>query len=103
MAMAAKKLFIAGEELFLAADEEGWHDSCNAYFSPRGLSSPISVTMIDSNGGIQLKFNKIPLPSLTVGFLAGAWVRCEGRPVNVEVKSDENYLNVILKSRYEIS
>ena len=71
MAMAAKKLFIAGEELFLAADEEGWHDSCTAYFSPRGLSLPISVKMVDTNGGIELKFNKIPLLSLTVGFLLG--------------------------------
>lgn len=103
MALAAKKLFIAGEELFLAADEEGWIDSCNAYFSPRGLSLPISVKMVDTNGGIELKFSKIPLLSLTVGFLAGAWVRCEGRPVNVEVKSDEKYSIVILKSRYEIS
>ena len=64
---------------------------------------PISVKMVDTNGGIELKFNKIPLLSLTVGFLAGAWVRCEGRPVNVEVKSDEKYSIVILKSRYEIS
>ena len=59
--------------------------------------------MVDSNGGIELKFNQIPLLSMTVGFLAGAWVRCEGRPVNVAVKNDELSCIVTLKSRYEIS
>ena len=103
MAIAAKKLFIAGEELFLAADEDGWIESCKAYFSSKGLSSPISAKRIDSNGGIELKFNQIPLLSMTVGFLAGAWVRCEGRPVNVAVKNDELSCIVTLKSRYEIS
>ena len=103
LALAAKKLFIAGEEIFLAADAQGWMDSCESYFSPRGLASPISVNSIDSNGGIELLFKEIPLPSITVGFLAGAWVRCEGRPVKVELNYADNHCHIRLQSRYEIS
>ena len=103
LALAAKKLFIAGEEIFLAADARGWMDSCESYFSPRGLASPISVNSIDSNGGIELLFKEIPLPSITVGYLAGAWVRCEGRPVKVELNYDGNHCHIRLQSRYEIS
>ena len=40
LALAAKKLFIAGEEIFLAADAQGWMDSCESYFSP--IECPIS-------------------------------------------------------------
>ena len=36
LAIACKKLFIAGEELFLAADIDGWLDSCNAIFGFKG-------------------------------------------------------------------
>ena len=103
LALAAKELFIAGEEIFLAADEQGWMDSCESYFSPRGLASPISVNSIDSNGGIELLFKEIPLPSITVGYLAGAWVRCEGRPVKVELNYDDNHCQIRLQSRYDIS
>jgi len=103
LALATKKLFIAGEEIFLAADAQGWMDSCESYFSPRGLASPISVNSIDSNGGIELLFKEIPLPSITVGYLAGAWVRCEGRPVKVEVNYDDDHCQIRLQSRYEIS
>lgn len=103
LALAAKKLFIAGEEIFLAADAQGWMDSCESYFAPRGLASPISVNSIDSNGGIELLFKEIPLPSITVGYLAGAWVRCEGRPVKVELNYDDNRCHIRLQSRYEIS
>lgn len=103
LALAAKELFIAGEEIFLAADEQGWMDSCESYFSPRGLASPISVNSIDSNGGIELLFKEIPLLSITVGYLAGAWVRCEGRPVKVELNYDDNHCHIRLQSRYDIS
>lgn len=103
IALAAKKLFIAGEEIFLAADTDGWLDSCESYFSPRGLGSPISANSLDSHGGIELLFRDIPLPSLTIGFLAGAWVRCEGRPVKIDFELDGNQWKIRLQSRYNIS
>ena len=56
LAIASMKLFIAGEELFLAADANGWLDSCNAYFGSRGYSSPISAKSLDENGEL-LKFS----------------------------------------------
>ena len=92
LAIASMKLFIAGEELFLAADANGWLDSCNAYFGYRGYSSPISAKSIDENGGIELKFFTIPCLAITVGHLAGAWVRCEGKPVKVNVDRTDGLL-----------
>ncbi len=103
IAIACKNLYIAGEEIFLASDVDSWMESCNAYFSPRGLSAPMSVTSLDDNGGIELTFKEIPIPSVTVGFLAGAWTRCEGRPVKVELEMDGSCMIVRLKSRYEIA
>lgn len=103
MAIASKKLFIAGEELFLAADLEGWIDSCRTYFGSKGMSVPDSIEELDSNGGIKLKFSEISTLSLTVGNLAGAWVRCEGRPVKVGIESDGNFHYITLKNRYELS
>ena len=75
LAIASKRLFIAGEELFLAADVDGWVDSCESFFGSRGFSSPISGKVLDSPGGIELKFKTIPCLAMTVGYLAGAWVR----------------------------
>ena len=43
----------------------------------------ISAKSLDENGGIELKFFTIPCLAITVGHLAGAWVRCEGKPVKV--------------------
>jgi len=103
VAIACKKLYIAGEEIFLASDEKGWMESCNSYFAPRGLSTPLSVKSIDDNGGIELVFKEIPIPSVTVGFLAGAWTRCEGRPVKVDVEIDSSGVIIRLQSRYEIA
>jgi len=103
LALAAKKLFIAGEEIFLAADPKGWKESCESYFSPKGLATPKSVKSLDSHGGIELLFDEIPLPSITIGFLAGAWVRCEGRPVKVGLNSDGEEFKITLQSRYDIS
>ena len=102
-ALAAKRLFIAGEEIFLAADTNGWIDSCKSFFGPMGMSCPISATQLDSNGGIELKFTEIPLLSLTAGLLAGAWVRCEGRPVKVAIRTDENFQYISLQTRYELN
>ena len=102
-AIAAKRLFIAGEEIFLAADASGWIDSCSSFFGPMGMSSPISAKELDSNGGIELKYSEIPLLSLTVGLLAGAWVRCEGRPVKVAIRSEESFQYISLQTRYELS
>ena len=102
-ALAAKRLFIAGEEIFLAADANGWLDSCKSFFGPMGMSYPISSTELDSNGGIELKFTEIPLLSLTAGFLAGAWVRCEGRPVKVAIREEDNFTFISLQTRYELN
>ena len=102
-ALAAKRLFIAGEEIFLAADANGWIDSCKSFFGPMGMSYPISSTELDSNGGIELKFTEIPLLSLTAGFLAGAWVRCEGRPVKVAIREEDNFTFISLQTRYELN
>lgn len=103
LAIASMKLFIAGEELFLAADANGWLDSCNAYFGSRGYSSPISAKSLDQNGGIELKFFTIPCLAITVGHLAGAWVRCEGKPVKINVARTDEFDIIQLKSKYEMS
>lgn len=103
LAIASMRLFIAGEELFLAADIEGWIDSCKSFFGFRGFSSPISGKSLDSPGGIELKFNTVPCLAMTVGYLAGAWVRCEGRPVKVSVIREDDFDIIRLESRHEIS
>ena len=103
LAIACKRLFIAGEELFLAADIDGWIDSCKSFFGFRGLSSPISGKSLNSPGGIELKFKRVPCLAMTVGYLAGAWVRCEGRPVKVSVNRSDNFDVIRLESRHEIS
>lgn len=103
IALACKRLFIAGEELFLAADIDGWVDSCKSFFGSKGFSSPISGRALETPGGIELKFETIPCLPMTVGYLAGAWVRCEGRPVKVSVIREDNFDVVKLESRHEIS
>ena len=103
LAIACKRLFIAGEELFLAENESGWLDSCNALFGFKGFSTPISVKSLDSNGGIELEYRKIPCLAMTVGYLAGAWVRCEGRPVKVRIEMTDETDIIRLESRHEIS
>jgi len=103
LAIACKRLFVAGEELFLAADVDGWVDSCKSYFGFKGFSSPISGKALNTPGGIELQFNTIPCLAMTVGYLAGAWVRCEGRPVKVSVIRGDNVDIIRLESRHEIS
>ena len=103
MAIASKNLFIAGEEIFLAADANGWMQSCDAFFYPMGFSKPQSVKSIDSNGGIELIYSQVSVPAITLGMLAGAWIRSEGRPVKVGLSRDENSLIITLQSRYELS
>ena len=102
IAIACKNLFIAGEEIFLAADAEGWMQSCDAFFSPMGFSKPESVSSIDSNGGIELTYSRVAMPAITMGMLAGAWVRSEGRPVKVGFLRGEKSLQITLQSRYEL-
>ncbi len=103
LAIASKNLFIAGEEIFLVADSDGWLQSCDAFFSPMGFSKPISVREIDSNGGIELIYPSIPVPAITLGMLAGAWIRSEGRPVKVGFDSSDENLIFTLQSRYELN
>ena len=103
IAIASKNLFIAGEEIFLAADADGWMQSCDAFFSPMGFSKPKSVKSIDSNGGIELVYSLVPIPAITIGMLAGAWIRSEGRPVKVGLNREDDSLKITLESRYELS
>jgi hypothetical protein len=67
------------------------------------MSTPVSVKSLDNNGGIELFFKEVPIPSITVGFLAGAWTRCEGRPVKVGIEIGSSSVNITLQSRYEIA
>ena len=103
VAIACKNLFVAGEEIFLASDAEGWMESCKSFFAPMGLSVPTSVSSIDDKGGIELVYKQLPLVSVTVGYLAGAWTRCEGRPVKVNVILQGEDTKISLQSRYEIA
>ena len=103
IAIACKNLFIAGEEIFLASDPDGWIESCKSFFAPMGLSVPKSVESIDDKGGIELVYEQVPLLSVTVGYLAGAWTRCEGRPVKVSVTSKDLNTKITLQTRYEIA
>lgn len=102
IASASKELFINGEEIFLAADADGWKDSCNSILGSRGLGSPLSVSTIDDKGGVQLIFKDLPTPSIVTGMLAGMWVRCEGRPVKVSLECDDDQTIITLQCKYEI-
>ena len=64
---------------------------------------PISALELDSNGGIELKFTEIPHLSLPAGLLAGAWVRCEGRPVKVSIRNENEFQFISLQSRYDLT
>ena len=103
IALAAKKLFIAGEDLFLAADHVGWVDCCKALFGEKGLSTPLSVKPLDNNGGIELKYSEIKCIPMTLGYLAGAWVRCEGRPVKLSLRVEDDFQYISLQSRYAVA
>ena len=103
LAIASKKLFIAGQEIFLAADADGWKENCAVYFGSIGLSIPNKVEMIDSRGAVRLEFNELRNPALSIGSLAGAWERCEGRPVKVSyIVSNQKHV-ITLQSKYEMS
>ena len=103
MAIASKKLFIAGQEIFLAADADGWKENCAAHFGSIGLSIPSTVEMIDSRGAVRLNFNELRNPALSIGCLAGAWERCEGRPVKVSYSISDQKHVITLQSKYEMS
>ena len=103
MAMASKNLFIRGEELFLAADESGWKSSIEALFSKRGLGEAKKVTFIDNNGGVEIEFVDYSSIPLLLGLLAGAWTRCEGRPVKCEYDLDKGVLTIRLYSKNKIA
>ena len=82
MAISSKKLFIAGEEVFLAIDSEGWLESANELLRKRGIGAISKLSIIDEHGGISVEFKERPSP-FEIGLIAGAWTRCEGRPVKV--------------------
>jgi hypothetical protein len=103
MAIASYRLFIAGEELFMAIDSDGWLDSVNAVFGSKGLGTPRKVESIDSHGGVRLEYTSIPLPSITLGVLAAAWTRCEGRPVKVELSQNSTSIIIELSSRHKLA
>ncbi|MDP6869792.1 MAG: hypothetical protein QGI21_03350 [Candidatus Poseidoniaceae archaeon] len=98
ISIAMKRLYIAGEEIFLAIDREGWIDSANNLLSVRGMGHVQDVTLIDGNGGVGIDFFETPSP-FVVGLLAGAWTRCEGRPVRVDFEGK----TIKLFSRHELA
>jgi hypothetical protein len=85
MAMATRQNFILGEELFLAADEEGWISNIKETFSKKGYGKVNSLSYVDDHGGVKILVeNCVSIPLLT-GYLSGAWTRCEGRPAKISV------------------
>ena len=103
MALASFRLFVAGEELFMAADAAGWKDSVSVLFGERGLGSPSKVEFVDNHGGVELHFDWLPFLPISVGMIAAAWTRCEGRPVKVELSVNNSEITVRLSSRYELA
>ena len=103
MAIASYRLFIAGEELFMAIDSEGWLDTVDAVFGRKGLGTPLKVESIDSHGGVRLEYASIPLIGITLGVLAAAWTRCEGRPVKVEFSQNSASIIIELSSRHKLA
>jgi hypothetical protein len=103
LAIASFRLFIAGEELFMAVDSNSWLDCVDAVFGIKGLSSPHEVECVDAHGGIKLIFDNLPFGPVSIGYLAGAWTRCEGRPVKVELIEQETRSIVILTSRHDLA
>lgn len=103
MALASFRLFIAGEELFMAANAEGWKENAKVLFGERGLGSPSKVESIDDYGGVELHYDWMPFMPISVGMIAAAWTRCEGRPVKVELLVENPGVIVRLSSRYELA
>jgi hypothetical protein len=103
MALASFKLFIAGEDLFMALDAESWLETADVVFGEKGLGSPVMAKSIDDNGGVELHYDSLPFLPISLGMLAGAWTRCEGRPVKVELAEDDEKIVIRLFSRYELA
>ena len=103
MAIAARKNFILGEELFLAADENGWMSNIKSIFSKKGLGNPTSVKYIDGNGGVLVKFETYPNIPILLGSLSGAWTRCEGRPAKINFQERNNILEITIESKQNIA
>ena len=103
MALASFRLFVAGEELFMAADADGWKDTVSVLFGERGLGSPSKVKSVDDYGGVELHYDWLPFMPITVGMIAAAWTRCEGRPVKVQLSVNKSGIIVGLSSRYELA
>ena len=72
-------------------------------FEQMRIAGSLAAKTLDENGGIELKFRTIPCLAITVGHLAGAWVRCEGKPVKVSVERVDDFDIIQLKSKYEMS
>ena len=103
MAIASRRNFISGEEIFLAADEEGWISSIIANFSRKGFGEPIKVEYIDENGGIEITFDETRNLPLLIGLLSAAWSRCEGRPARVDCDIDKKPLKIRIFSKQQIA
>jgi len=103
MAMASRKNFILGEELFLAADEEGWISNFNQIFSKKGYGQAKSVSYVDNHGGVKILVqNCVSIPLLT-GYLSAAWTRCEGRPAKISVTSKGLFNEFVISSKQKIA
>jgi len=103
MAIASRKNFISGEEIFLAADEDGWVSSICAIFSNKGYGEPIKAEYIDKNGGVEIMFSETTNSPLLLGLLSAAWSRCEGRPAKVECDIDKKPLKIRISSKQKIA
>ena len=100
LVIASKKLFIAGQEIFWQMQMVG----------KRIVLLILGQSTLNSKycrndrfkGGRSSKFNELRNPALSIGCLAGAWERCEGRPVKVLPISDQKHV-ITLQSKYEMS
>ena len=103
MAMASRQNFILGEELFLAADEEGWISNIKETFSKKGYGKVNSLSYVDDHGGVKILVeNCVSIPLLT-GYLSGAWTRCEGRPAKISVISKGLLQEFTITSKQKIA
>jgi hypothetical protein len=103
MAEAMKKLFLSLEQHILILEPSDWIDICHNICSNRGFGIPVDVESLDKHGGVSLNFEILPFAPLTVGLLAAAWQRAEGRPVKVKVSKQSGSFAVNLSSFHKIA
>jgi hypothetical protein len=103
IAEAQKQVFLDSEQHVLISETGNWLSVYEDVFSAKGLGKPTSVKEIDSHGGIKFTFQHLPFAALTVGMLAGAWQRAQGRPVKVALKGTHGSWSIELVSQYQLA